>query len=212
MRWRNTEDSYGAVAIALHWLVAITVLGLFPLGLWMRSLTYYDSWYDPAPYIHKGIGVLLFLTLVLRLVWRIASPPPRPLPSLTAFESRASHLVHVLLYVLLFGIMLSGYLISTADGRPIDVFGLFQIPATLTDVDLDALRPALAHWLEGLGQVKLAALAADLPKQEDLAGAVHLYLAYTVIALVSLHALAALKHQFIDRDRTLMRMLGRGVN
>ena len=211
MRWRNTEDSYGAVAIALHWLVAITVPGLFALGLWMRSLTYYDSWYDPAPYIHKSIGIMLLLTVIARLTWRIGGTVPRPLPTLTPFEHRSSGLVHGLLYVLLFAIMLSGYLISTADGRAIEVFGLFQVPATLTDVHLDALRAAVGQWLEQHGLHGAAAAVTGLPKQEDLAGAIHLYLAYTVIALASLHALAALKHHFIDRDRTLMRMLGRST-
>jgi cytochrome b561 len=211
MHWRNTEDRYGAVSIGLHWLVAIAVVGLFALGLWMRSLTYYDSWYDPAPFVHKSIGVLLFLTLVARVAWRLANPVPQPLPSLTRFEHRAAALVHVLLYVLLFAIMLSGYLISTADGRPIEVFGLFQVPATLTDVDQDSWRATIGQWLGGLGLTKAAASVAALPKQEDLAGAVHLYLAYTVVALASFHALAALKHHFIDRDRTLMRMLGRPV-
>ena len=183
MRWRNTEESYGAVAVALHWLVAMVVLGLFALGLSMRSLSYYDAWYDPAPAIHKGVGILLFFVLLARLAWRFVSPPPRPLPTLTPFTQRAAGLVHILFYILLFAIMLSGYLISTEDGRPIEVFGLFAIPATLTSI----------------------------PRQADLAGAVHLTLAYCVVALVALHALAALKHQFVDRDRTLMRMLGRGA-
>jgi cytochrome b561 len=181
MRWKNTADSYGVVAIALHWLVAITVVGLFALGLWMRSLTYYDSWYDPAPTIHKGVGVLLFLALIARLGWRRLSPVPPPVPTLTPLEHRAAGLVHGLLYVLLLVIMLSGYLICTADGHALGVFGLFSIPATLT----------------------------GLPDQADVAGAVHLYLAYAIIALASVHALAALKHHFIDRDRTLVRMLGR---
>jgi cytochrome b561 len=179
--WRNSPERFGAVAIGLHWLVAITVVGLFILGLWMRSLTYYDAWYDPAPTIHKAVGVLLFLVLVLRLAWRRASPVPPPLPSLRPLERRAAALTHGLLYVLLFVIMLSGYLICTADGHPIEVFGLFSVPATLT----------------------------SLPNQADAAGAVHLYLAYAVIVLAAIHALAALKHHFIDRDRTLLRMLGR---
>lgn len=181
LRWRNTEDGYGAVAIVLHWLVAIALIGLFALGLWMTGLTYYDAWYQTAPAIHKGMGVLLFLTLTARLAWRLASPPPNPLPSLTPFERRASSLVHGLLYALLFAVMIAGYLISTADGRPVDVFGLFSIPAAMS----------------------------GLPGQADIAGKVHLTLAIVVIALATVHALAALKHHFVDRDRTLLRMLGR---
>lgn len=181
--WRNTEQAYGVIAIALHWLVAIVVFGLFGLGLWMVELTYYDAWYRTAPTIHKSVGVLLFLVLALRLLWRLGNPRPSAEPSLSRFERLASEVVHGLLYLLLFAVMVSGYLISTADGRPIDVFGLFQVPATLT----------------------------GLPNQADLAGDVHLALAVTVIVLTSIHALASLKHHFIDRDRTLLRMLGRSA-
>jgi cytochrome b561 len=179
MRWKNDERSYGVLAIVLHWLTAALILGLFGLGLWMVELTYYDPWYRRAPEIHKGIGVLLFLTLSIRLAWRYANPRPRPEAGVSAFERRASAPVHALLYLLPFAAMLSGYLISTADGRPIDVFGLFDVPATLS----------------------------GLPNQADLAGKVHAVLAYALIALAGLHALAALKHHFIDRDRTLLRML-----
>ena len=181
MRWKNTEDDYGAVAIAIHWTVAIAVLGIFSLGLWMTGLTYYDDWYRTGPEIHKGLGVLLFLLLVARLAWRSANPVPRPEPSLGPFERWASRLVHRLLYVLLLAVALSGYLISTADGRPLEVFGLFSIPATLT----------------------------GLPNQADMAGTAHLALAIAVVSLASIHALAALKHHFVDRDSTLLRMLGR---
>ncbi len=181
--WRNTDQAYGIIAIALHWLVAIAVLGLFGLGLWMVELTYYDTWYRTAPSIHKSVGVLLFLAMTLRLLWGLVNPKPSPEPTSSRFERLASSVLHGLLYVLLFGVMVSGYLISTADGRAVAVFGLFQVPSTLT----------------------------GLPNQADLAGAIHLALAITVIVLTAIHALAALKHHFIDRDRTLMRMLGRSA-
>ena len=179
--WRNTNQAYGIIAIALHWLVAAVALGLFGLGLWMVDLTYYDAWYRTAPTLHKSVGVLLFLVMALRLLWRLLNPRPAPEPGLSRLERLASGVVHGILYLLLFVVMVSGYLISTADGRSVEVLGLFQVPATLTGI----------------------------PNQADLAGDIHLALAISVVVLVAIHALAALKHHFIDRDRTLLRMLGR---
>lgn len=180
---RNTTSSYGAVAVLLHWLVALVVFSLFGLGLWMVELSYYDPWYRRAPDIHKSIGILLFATVLLRLLWRLLNPHPRPLVTHSPLERRAATAAHLLLYLLLFVVMASGYLISTADGKPIEVFGLFAVPATLTAIE----------------------------NQEDIAGDVHYVLAITLIALVALHAAAALKHHFIDRDGTLARITGRGV-
>jgi len=179
--WKNNTTRYGLIAVSLHWLVAMTVFGLFALGLWMTGLDYYDSWYKHGPWWHKSIGIVLFLVVLIRLCWRLMSPPPAVLSSHQSWEKKLAHLAHLLMYVLLFAIMISGYLISTADNRAIEVFGWFAVPATIT----------------------------SLPNQEDIAGWVHLVLASVLIGLVVLHAAAALKHHFIDRDRTLMRMFGR---
>jgi cytochrome b561 len=164
----------------LHWLVALVVVGLFALGIWMTGLTYYDDWYRRGPDLHKSIGIMLFLVMLVRVIWRSINIKPDDDPGHSTVERRAAHGVHLLLYALLFALMISGYLISTADGKPIQVFGLFGVPATISDI----------------------------PKQEDIAGAVHWYLALILISLASLHAIAALKHHFIDRDRTLKKMLG----
>lgn len=177
---KNSSTSYGWIAIVLHWLVAVAVIGLFALGLWMVDLDYYDPWYKQGPDLHKGIGVLLFLVMLVRLVWRLSNPTPADEPGVSAWERLAARLAHGLLYLLLFALMISGYLISTADGRAIEVFGLFGVPATLSGID----------------------------GQEDLAGDVHWVLALSLIILAGVHALAALKHHFIDRNRTLKRMLG----
>jgi cytochrome b561 len=179
MRWRNTRSSYGLVAIALHWVVAVAVVGLFALGLWMVELSYYDPWYRRAPDIHKSIGILLFAAMLLRLGWKLTNPSPGAAPGVSAREALAARIAHGLLYALLFAIMISGYLISTADGRAIEVFGWFAVPATLSGID----------------------------GQEDIAGEVHLILAVTTIVIAAVHALAALKHHFLNRDRTLLRML-----
>jgi cytochrome b561 len=177
---RNTANRYGVVAVFLHWLVAIVVVGLFILGAWMTDLTYYDEWYRSAPDIHKSIGILLFITLLIRMSWRIVNVRPDHEPGIGALQRRVAEAVHWLLYLLLFALMISGYLISTADGKPIEVFGVFSVPATISDI----------------------------PNMEDVAGKVHWYLALVIISLASLHAIAALKHHFFDRDRTLTRMLG----
>ncbi|MGD8931372.1 MAG: cytochrome b [Chromatiales bacterium] len=176
---RNRPEGYGLVAILLHWLVALGIIGLFSLGLWMVDLTYYDAWYREAPAIHKGIGIGLFLIMLGRVLWRLSNPRPADTPDLSLLERKLAHGAHLLLYLLIFAVMASGYLISTADGRPIEVFGLFAVPA----------------------------LISHLPDQADIAGKIHLYLAVSLISLAGLHALAALKHHFIDRNRTLTKML-----
>ena len=174
---KNTAHAYGWVAIALHWLVALTVCGMFALGLYMVELTYYDAWYRGSLETHKAVGILLALLLLARLAWRLVNPRPRGL-STTPWENRLAHWMHWALYGLLLAIVVSGYLISTADGRAIEVFGLFQVPATLT-----------------------------AEHQEDVAGEVHEILVWSLIILSALHALAALKHHVVNRDRTLRRML-----
>ena len=180
MDFKNTANRYGAIAVALHWLVAFTVIGLAILGLWMVDLNYYSPYYRSAPFWHKSIGITLAGVIVLRLVWRVVNPRPAPISGHMRWERRLATLVHSLLYVLLVVIVVSGFLISTAKGQGVSVFGWFDIPAVLT----------------------------GLPEQADRAGAVHYWVAISVLVLAGLHALGALKHHFIDRDDTLRRMLG----
>jgi len=131
--------------------------------------------------LHKGIGITLFAVVLFRLIWRLLNPKPAPLLNHAAWERLVAGVMHVLLYLLLFSVMVSGYLISTADGRSLEVFNLFAIPATISGID----------------------------NLEDIAGNVHLILTCSLMGLAMLHALAALKHHFFDKDRTLLRMLGR---
>ncbi len=181
MQWKNSSERYGNLSVLIHWLVALTVYGMFGLGLWMVTLGYYNGWYHKAPELHKSIGMVVLLVMVIRVLWRFISPPPAALASYKRLTRISAVAAHLLLYVLLFAILFSGYLISTADGKPVSVFGLFDIPATI----------------------------ADAGSQADLAGALHLWLAWSVVILSLLHGLAALKHHFIDKDVTLKRMLGK---
>jgi len=180
MQWRNSSNQYGLVSVAIHWLVAVAVFSLFGLGLWMTDLTYYSEWYRTAPALHKSIGVTVFALMFLRVLWRLWTPMPAALSSHSANVRLLSRLGHGLLYVGIFTVLLSGYLISTAEGRGVSVFGLFEIPAMLS----------------------------GLPNQADIAGAIHLYVAWGLIIFAGLHGLAAVKHHLIDRDETLKRIVG----
>ncbi|PXX89875.1 cytochrome B [Marinobacter vulgaris] len=180
MQVRNTATGFGVVTIAMHWLVAVAVFGLFGLGYWMVGLSYYDDWYRTAPDIHRSVGILLLIVMVLRLAWRLANPVPRPLPNHSRFEVLAAHSAHLLMYVLVFVAMISGYLISTADGSSISVFDWFEVPSVT-------------------GRIK---------GMEDIAGLVHYWATWALVVLAGLHGLAAIKHHLIDRDDTLRRMLG----
>ncbi|MEL7557518.1 cytochrome b [Stutzerimonas chloritidismutans] len=181
MQWRNSSSNYGLVSITMHWLVAVAVVVLFALGYWMVGLTYYSSWYRTAPDIHKSIGLLLLALMVMRVTWRFLNRGPAPIASHGKMTRLATRIGHGALYLGLLAVMISGYLISTADGRGISVFGWFEVPALITSI----------------------------PDQEDIAGLIHEYLAWGLVIFSGLHALAALKHHFIDRDPTLKRMIGR---
>lgn len=179
MQIRNTHTGFGLLAIVLHWITALAVFGLFALGFWMVDLSYYHNWYQSAPDIHRSIGVLLFILMVFRLFWRVVTMSPDPLTGHKRWETLSAHLAHGLLYVLLFVAMISGFLITTADGSSVSVFGWFEVPSVT-------------------GQVK---------RLEDTAGLVHYWSTWALIALALIHTAGALKHHWIDRDETLRRML-----
>jgi len=178
MIWRNTDNNYGLIAILLHWLVAVAAIGLFVLGFWMVELDYYDDWYHAAPALHKSIGMSLLLIFLIRIFWTLTNIKPSPL-SRHLLERIAAKWMHVLLLLFLFLVLVSGYLIPTAEGKAVNVFSIFSVPAVLYGFD----------------------------QQENLAGRLHQVLAYLLVGLVFLHGLAALKHHFFNKDQTLMRML-----
>ncbi len=175
---RNTSSSYGWITIAIHWFMALAIFAMFGLGLWMRTLGYYDSWYHDAPELHKSIGMLLLFLLVFRFIWRMMNTRPELMGE--AWEKLIALMVHRMHYLLLFAVMLTGYLIPTAEGVGIDVFGWFTVPA-------------LFSFTESIA---------------DFIGLAHRYLAWAVILLAGAHAAAALKHHVLDKDITLRRMLG----
>ena len=175
---KNSSSSYGSVSIALHWLMALGFIALYALGWWMVELDYYDSWYHRAPDLHKSIGISLAALMLLRLFWNRLQPRPQDLGD-HATLNRIAHALHNLFYLLVLLLLVSGYLISTAKGKSIEIFQFVSIPALLPGSD----------------------------ERGELAGDIHEILANLFIALAALHAGAALKHHFLDRDATLIRML-----
>lgn len=168
---------YTATAIALHWLIFALIACGFTLALYMTGLPLspaklkYISW-------HKWIGVTIFMLMLARLVWRLAHPAP-PLPaSMPAWQRSAARVSHVMLYILIIAIPLTGWLMSSAFGVPTVYLGLLQLPSPL-------------------GRDKELA---------ELLKSAHLFLNYTMLALVIIHVAAALKHHLADKDDVLARM------
>ncbi|MFT5658620.1 MAG: cytochrome b561, partial [Gammaproteobacteria bacterium] len=127
----NTIDHYGLVTIILHWIMAVTIVGLFSLGYYMVDLTYYDDLYKTLPFVHKSIGILFGIFLIFRLSWKAINITPKLEESLSSWERVAARVAHSGLYGLTILIVISGYLVPTAEGAGIDVFNLFQLPATI---------------------------------------------------------------------------------
>ena len=175
----DKEDRYGLIARLFHWSTAVLIFGLIGLGWYMVGLSYYDPLYHDSLSWHKALGMILLLLVILRLAWTFATPRPRPSPDLSMTEEIASAIVHAALRVALVVIPVSGYLMSTAAGDPVSVFGWFDIPALVSIPD---------GW-------------------RDVVNGVHVFAAYGTGAVALLHAAAALKHRFVDKDGVLGRML-----
>ncbi|MCX8566429.1 MAG: cytochrome b561 [Glomeribacter sp. 1016415] len=175
----TTSDKYTSPAIALHWLTALLIICTFGLGWVMTDLPagtpnkmQYYAW-------HKWLGVTVFMFAVLRVLWRATHRPPALPSQLPVWQRGAAHLVHFLLYLVMFAVPLSGYLLSSSAGAPVVYLGLVQLPALIDPAP--ALKPIFRT--------------------------AHIYLNYALATLVLLHFLAALKHRFIDRNGVLARML-----
>ncbi len=171
---------YTPPAMLLHWLIAALIFVLFPLGLYMSDLGLSLRKLELYSW-HKWLGITVLLLVVLRVLWRLGHRPP-PLPdSVPRWQALAADALHRLLYLLILAIPLSGWALSSAAGVRVVWWGVLPLPNLL------APDHALAHSL----------------------AEVHKWLNFTMAAVVAAHVGAALKHQFIDRDGVLLRMLPR---
>lgn len=178
---------YNAVAMVIHWLTAAIVIGLLVVGNIMADLPNSDPDKLTLFNWHKSFGVTVLLLTLIRLAWRLTNKPP-PLPPMPAWEKRVAHATHWLFYGLLLVVPLLGWSMVSSSPRniPTVLFGTFEWPHI----------PMLAGM--ALEQKKVMREVF-----EDL----HAAAAYTMAALLVLHVGAALRHQFVMKDKTIQRML-----
>ncbi len=184
MQFKNTKNNYGLIAILLHWLMAIIIIGLFVIGKIMHDMDYYDPNYHVFPWWHKSFGLLIVVLFVFRLIWKLKNPKVSQIQSGKAIELKLAKIAHALMYLLILICCVSGVMISTAEGAGIEFFGWFDIPAFI----------------------------ANGEPQADLAGEIHEISTLALIVLAAMHFLAAIKHHFINRNDTLKRMLSTKIN
>jgi cytochrome b561 len=180
---RYSRSGYSKVAITLHWLIALLIIGNVIGALIFDSLL--DS-SDPADRargaaivgIHKSIGLTVLVLSLFRLAWRLTHGFPRLPEHMAGWEVALARGNHVAFYFMMITVPLAGYVMSSGGPYPIVYFGLFEVPKLPVG--------------EALG---------------DFAHEAHEILAFTTVGLVALHVAGALKHHFLDRDDVLARML-----
>ena len=169
---------YTPAAVALHWIVALLILGNLAFGLYVADLPISPAKLRTVAW-HKWVGVTILLIATVRLLWRLRhAPPPLP-PAMAPWEQRVANGTHILLYVLFFAAPLTGWTFSSAAGFPVVYLGIVQLP------DLVEKNRELA----------------------DVLRAAHKWINYTMAAVIVLHVAAAVKHHVHDRDDVLVRMI-----
>ncbi len=171
-------DRYTKTAVILHWLIALLIFVAFPLGLYMHDLPLSPTKLRLYSY-HKWIGVAVFLIAVARVFWRSTHRPPLMPDTMLRWEKLVAESVHYLLYMLIFIVPVTGWLMSSAKGFQTVWFSVLPLP------DLVGKNKELGDTLHE----------------------VHETLNYIMLGLVIAHVGAALKHHLIERDDVLARMI-----
>ena len=178
MHWRNAAGRYGGVAKTLHWGMALLILGMLAVGIYMVDLPGTPDKFTLYGW-HKSFGATILVLAFLRFCWRLTNPQPALPEHMKPLERLLAHLSHYALYGFMFLLPMSGWLMSSAAGFPVSVFGWFTLP--------DLIAPEKAT--------------------RELFGLVHQYAAYLLIGLLVLHVAASLLHHFYHKDDVLRRML-----
>ncbi|MCD8497598.1 MAG: cytochrome b/b6 domain-containing protein [Alphaproteobacteria bacterium] len=175
----NSKERYGFVSRGFHWIIALLILCLLTVGFWMDALPY--SPLKGTVYgLHKSFGMTVLVLATLRVFWTVLTQKPKHLDTHAFWEVALAKFIHILLYVGMIGMPLSGWIMSSAGDHPVPFFGLFNVP-DIVPKDESLFR--LAKQIHGLT-------------------------AYALLAAIGLHFAGAVKHHVIDRDETLRRMGG----
>lgn len=180
----DNQQQLSPLTIFLHWIIALTMIGLTGVGLYMSTYEYYPL-YD----WHKSFGVVILAFVLVRIWWRVKNGWPVPVRAYPVLEHRLAQLTHWVLIVSTLLMPISGMMYSGLGGYGVKVFGWVLIPGN-KNPETGQTEPFHAG-LSGLGE------------------AVHHWLGYILIAAIVLHIAGALKHHVFDKDQTLRRMFGR---
>ena len=178
MTLKNTDERWGAVSQLFHWVIVVLILVMAYLGLTMGDLPNGPRKIDIYA-LHKSIGLSILALVVLRVLWRFYAGAPAPVAGTPSWQQRIASVTHVLLYALLFGIPLSGWVLNSSAGYPLQWFKLFNLPA------ITGRNDGVHEAAEGA----------------------HELLFWVLVVLVLAHAGAALSHHLFQGDATLRRML-----
>ncbi|MDR4305462.1 cytochrome b [Chelatococcus sambhunathii] len=171
------SGGYSATAKAFHWTVAVLVIVLIAVGVG-REFMPKGPEKDLVTMLHKATGIVVLGLMLARLAYRIGHRPPPPEPGQPVWKIGLSHAVHWALYLIVIVMPILGWLGSNALGRPVSMYGLFDLP-TLIGENKD------------LGETIYD---------------IHGLLGFTALGLIVVHAGAALHHHFVLRDAVLKRM------
>ena len=171
------NERYSTPAILLHWAIAALIFALVVLGWWMQDLPKQPPGLRADMFnLHKSFGLVALAFIIAMIAWRFSHTPP-PLPPMPPWQARLAKAMHLVLYVLIVAVAVSGYLGSVYSGFPVKFFG-----------------------------VRLPAWAASNPDLKELMSQIHYWGSWLLTAAVLLHIGAVVRHTFVNRDALLRRM------
>lgn len=180
MQIKNTDTSYGLISKSMHWIIGGLMIFLLYLGITMEAMPPSpDKW--QAYGLHKALGILVLALVIARIIWKHIAGKMPPIETHKSWERMLSTAVHVLLYLGMIGLPLSGWVMSSAGGHPIHFFGLFEVPP----------------------------IVGENKEIGDIAHSIHGLAGSAIIAAIALHFIGAAKHHILDKDSTVMRMVSK---